>query len=100
MKTLDLHSLRREQAISKIVLFIEEIIENEIVFSTIITGKGTGALRILAIEELSNYSNLTWEVVNDGGAILITNHLNNQNTDFENYAIDEYPVLDLDDKYN
>lgn len=86
---IDLHGLQIESATSKITLAIEEFLQNNNSELIIITGKGTGALKVITENILDSYTDLEYFQENDGGMYRV---LKIQNEEF-----DSMPIVSLKD---
>ncbi|MGL5357689.1 MAG: Smr/MutS family protein [Metamycoplasmataceae bacterium] len=79
MLSLDLHGYTENQAVAKVLNFILEFeYDNHEDEALIITGKGSGSMNIIATDILDEKDNLNYEIINNGGAILIkkiNNHI-------------------------
>lgn len=83
---LDLHGMSENEAILKIETSLYQF-ERENISLTIITGRGTGTLQLVA-ENILNEHNLQYEIINNGGAIVVWHKKyssSNNKEELENY---------------
>ncbi|QGZ97286.1 hypothetical protein GE118_00510 [Mycoplasma sp. NEAQ87857] len=102
MIEVDLHGLTSEQAMIEVMEYIYDFKNHKYESILFITGKGTGILKV-SLEQLLEKNNISFQVVNKGGAYLIQDlansyTYNNEYDDEEEF--DDYEDLDeLFDQY-
>ncbi|WP_406616117.1 Smr/MutS family protein [Mycoplasmopsis hyopharyngis] len=86
---IDLHGLQIESATPKITLAIEEFLNSNNSELIIITGRGTGALKVITENILDSYVELEYFQENNGGVYRVTK--------IQNEESDPIPIVSLKD---
>ncbi|VEU77858.1 Smr/MutS family protein [Mycoplasmopsis columbinasalis] len=101
---LDLHGLDQIQAISKVVILLDNALRIKIPVVHIITGKGNGALFTTALDLLIK-ENYEYSIENQGGEIIVflqrefKQYYVDDDEYYFDYSDDGYNVNDLSKKY-